>query len=86
MHAALETVPQMFQVWACKQVLGIANTNHTVSKWDKTVDPLCPSCQQVKEMTEHVILCNEASRVDIFLKTIDLLERWLAKMHTHPVT
>jgi hypothetical protein len=38
-HAALEGVPRMFQIWACKQVLGIANMNNTLHKWDKEVDP-----------------------------------------------
>lgn len=28
--SALESVPRMFQIWACKGLLGIANTNHTV--------------------------------------------------------
>jgi hypothetical protein len=43
-HMALDGVPRMFQVWACKQMMGIANTNATVYKWDKGVDPLCPIC------------------------------------------
>lgn len=30
--AALDEVPRMFQLWACKQVLGIASTNGWVSK------------------------------------------------------
>jgi hypothetical protein len=83
--SALETVPRMFQVWACKQVLDIANTNHTVHRWDKGMDPRCPSCLQSKEMTEHILLCNEAGRVDIFLRTVCLLEWWLRKMATDPV-
>ena len=37
-------LPRMFQVWACKQVLGIAHTKSTVNEWDKGVDPCCPSC------------------------------------------
>ena len=82
--SALESVPRMFQIWACKQVLGIANTNSTVHKWDKNTDPLCPSCRQVRETTEHILLCNEAGRVDTFLKTTDLLDTWLRKMDTEP--
>ena len=74
----------MFQIWACKQAIGIANTNHAVHKRDKAVDPLCLSCGQVVETTEHIPLCNEAGRVDIFLKTVEPLERWLVKMDTAP--
>ena len=73
-HMALDGVPRMFQVWACKQVMGIANTNATVNKWDKEVEAVCPSCRQAAETTEHVLMCMEAGMVDIFLRTVDLLE------------
>ena len=83
-HTALGLVPRLFQLWACKQVLGLAHTNGTVNKWDKTVDPRCPSCKQAVETTEHVLECTEAGRVEIFLQTVDLLDQWLAKMDTDP--
>ncbi len=79
-HATLEGVPRMFQIWACKQVLGIANTNNTVHKWDKEVDPRCPSCRQAVETMEHVLMCTEAGCVDIYLQTVGLLDAWFIKM------
>ena len=37
------------------------------------------------ETVEYVLFCNEAGRVDIFLKTVDLLNGWLCRMGTlHP--
>ncbi len=75
----------MFQVWACKQVLGIAHTNGTVSKWDPNIDPRCPSCQQCTETTSHVLLCDEVGRVDALLRSIDLLETWLHSVGTDPL-
>ena len=45
-HMALTTVTRMFQVWACKQVWGIAGTNREQARWSD-VTPLCPSCRQV---------------------------------------
>ena len=83
--AAMDEVPRMFQLWACKQVLGIASTNGWVSKWDLSVDELCPSCRQCPETAEHVLHCNEAGRVETLLLTIDSLELWLEKMDTDPV-
>ena len=83
--AALEEVPRMFQIWACKQVLGIASTNGWVSKWDPSVDELCPSCRQCKETAEHVLVCEEVGRVDALMQTIDSLQQWLEKMDTDPV-
>jgi hypothetical protein len=84
-HSALDGVPRLFQLWACKQVMGIANTNATVSRWDKTVDPRCPSCGQVPETTEHVLMCTEAGRVKIFHQTVGLLDSWLRRMGTDPL-
>lgn len=83
-HRALESVLRMFQVWVCKQVMGIANTNSTVNKWDKGVNPHCPSCHQAVETTEHILMCNEAGRVYIFLQAVDLLDKWLGGMDTDP--
>jgi hypothetical protein len=31
-HSAITTIPRMFQVWACKQVWGIATTNRDLVK------------------------------------------------------
>lgn len=81
---ALEEVPRMFQLWACKQVLGIASTNGLVSKWDDSIDSLCPSCRQCTETAGHILQCNEAGLVDVLLQTIALLETWLHKMDTEP--
>ncbi len=36
-YAGLYGVPQMFQLWACKQVWDIAGTNSLCSRWDKLI-------------------------------------------------
>jgi hypothetical protein len=45
---ALNKVPQMFQIWACKQVMNIAPTigNRPL---ERDLGPLCRSCNQVHE-------------------------------------
>jgi len=43
-YDALRSVPQMFQLWACKLVWDIAGTNYLWLKWDKSVKGWCPSC------------------------------------------
>ena len=83
-YAALDSVPRLFQLWACKQVLGLANTNATVFRWDKGVDPRCLSCGQAAETTEHIVMCMEAGRVDLFLQSVGLLDNRLASMDTEP--
>jgi hypothetical protein len=38
-YETLREVPRLFQLWACKQVMGIAGTK----EWDRTVERKCPS-------------------------------------------
>ena len=76
-YGALHDVPRLFQNFACKQVMDIAATNHFVSLRDDTTDKMCPCCLQEEETTEHILLCEEAGRVNAFLSTADALEHWL---------
>jgi hypothetical protein len=41
-YDTLRTVPRLFQVWACKQVMGIAGT----MEWDRSTVRYCPSCTE----------------------------------------
>jgi hypothetical protein len=82
---ALDEVPCMFQLWACKQVLGIASTNGIVSKWDASVDSCCPSCKQCTETSAHILQCSEIGRVNMLLETIDYMSDWLHSVDTKPV-
>jgi hypothetical protein len=53
-HFSLWPVPHLFQIWACKQVMGVAPANRNIP-WEKTINPLCPSCGQVKETCSHIL-------------------------------
>ena len=70
-HSALTTVPRMFQVWACKQVWGIAVTNREQTRWSN-VSPLCPSCRQASETCCHVLHCPHDGKVKALHVTISL--------------
>ncbi len=61
--------------------MGISPANGNIP-WDKTIDPLCPSCSQVKETSSHILFCNHAGRVDALMKSIDILEHWLTEVDT----
>ncbi len=83
-HTALCRVPQMFQIWACKQVMDIAPTNGN-RPWEKDLCSLCPSCAQVNETCLHILFCNHAGQVDGLMKSIlDLLGQWLVEVDTYP--
>jgi hypothetical protein len=83
-HSSLWRVPWLFQIWECKQVMGISPANGNIP-WDKTIDPLCLSYIQVKETCLHITCCNQAGRVDALMKSIEILELWLIKVDTDPV-
>ena len=83
MRSTLSGNPRMFQVWACKQVWGIAPMNYELSRWS-TQCPLCPSCMQIRETCAHVLHCTHAGQVDTLLATIKLLDRWMKKRETGP--
>ncbi len=80
-HALLWRVPQMFQIWACKQVMNISPANANIP-WVNSINSLCPSCAQVPETCLHILHCNNAGRVDALLKSIDLLDTWLEEVDT----
>ena len=82
-HCALTAVPRMFQVWACKQVWGIAGTNKEQSRWSD-VSPLCPSCRQAPETCSHVLHCPHEGRVEALHTTIALMDKWMKQNNTDP--
>ncbi len=79
----LTTVPRMFQVWACKQVWGIAGTNREQARWSD-ISPLCPSCMQVPETCSHILHCPHDGRVEELHTMISLLDRWMKLNNTDP--
>ena len=82
-HTALRRVPRMFQIWACKQVMDIAPANGN-RPWERTLCPLCPSCAQERETCSHILSCNHEGRVDVLMKSIDLLATWMTEVDTDP--
>jgi hypothetical protein len=71
-----DEVPRLFQVWACKQVMNLAVTNknlrprHCDGRSNK-----CTCCAIHVETAEHVILCPEEGRVEVFMQSSLALER-----------
>ena len=79
-HSTLRTVPRLFQVWACKQVMGIAGT----MEWDRSTVRYCPSCTVERDTCSHVIRCNHEGRIETLRHTLELTEEWLTEADTDP--
>ncbi len=76
----LQDVPRLFQLWAFKQVMGVAGT----MEWDKTVVRNYPSCTVARDICVHVLFCCHEERVATFRLTLDLMEEWLEEVETDP--
>ena len=79
---ALHELPWVFQIWACKQVMGLAGTNFYQYKYQPNHNPMCPSYTRSEESCSHVLHCPEEWRVDTLLCTINFLDRWMKKIGT----
>lgn len=82
---ALGVVPRLFQIWACKQVMGIAGTFKFRSRYEQEMDPMCPSCQVEEEDCGHILRCREEGRVAALVASLDALEEWLEETDTDPI-
>ena len=59
-HETLHKVPRMFQVWDCKQVMGIAGTNFNYQpKYQQDKDPKFPSCDKYIKTCYHILHYNK---------------------------
>lgn len=81
-YKALNDVPRMFQIWACKQVTGVAGTNEMQARYTPNHDKRCPSCGVEEETCGHVLTCNEEGRVDLLVKSMDMVDTWLEEHGT----
>jgi hypothetical protein len=79
-HRTLWEVPELFQHWACKEVMGAAGT----MEWDKTVVQKFPCCLQERDTCTHALFCCYDGRVETLHHTIDLIENWLEESETEP--
>ncbi len=82
-HDTLHNLPWLFQLWASKQVLGIAGTMKLLFHQDGQ-SPLCPSCHECDETCKHIAHCPEAGRASAFLQSAKEVEEWMDSTGTHP--
>jgi hypothetical protein len=79
-YGRLRDVPRLFQLWACKQVMGVAGT----MEWDKSVVQKCPSCMVERDTCAHVLYCCHQGRVETLRHMLELMEEWLVDAKTEP--
>jgi hypothetical protein len=70
----------MYKVWRSKQNFAFCGTRVQVGLYSGTTlpDKRCPNCGR-KEMADHLLLCSNEDRTQLFVKSTDELERWLER-------
>jgi len=82
-HSTLHSVSRLFQLWASKHVLGIADTMKFLSHQDGR-DWSCPSCLVSEETCRQVAVCPDAGKTAAFEQSMACVTSWMSENVTHP--
>lgn len=77
MGHAVETFPQSYRVWICKEVSHFAGTNGMLSEVDWSVENLCSCCGCEEESTLDITQCYDPERTAIFKVSALTLTEWI---------
>jgi hypothetical protein len=80
----LDSCPEMFSVWATKQVSGFNGNNHLLRHINGSTIDECPNCGCRPERSTHMIYCRDSARSAVFSSSVDKLVEWLASQRTDP--
>eukprot|EP00804_Cyclotella_cryptica_P006975 CCRYP_007113-RA/>CCRYP_007113-RA protein AED:0.75 eAED:0.75 QI:0/-1/0/1/-1/0/1/0/1178 len=84
-YRTLTDLPKMFQLFASKQVFGVAAVLGNLAK-QKAFTHLgvqCPNCMTCKETTAHLLLCPEVGRVQCVDQQLQIVANWLTSSGTN---
>ncbi len=82
MEHVLELFPEMFRVWVTKYVSHSQGTNQQLSRIDKSVLNVCPSCKCHYESTSHITQCRDPGRARTLKDSVGQLVKWLYDKQT----
>ena len=63
---------------------GVCDCNEHMSRFDPSVENVCPACGQPGHSVGHVVICNEPGRKEMFLSSVDDIVRWMESSETDP--
>jgi hypothetical protein len=83
MERVLKLFPEMFWVWVTKHAPHFQGTNQQLSRIDKSVLNVCPSCKCHDESISHITWCRNPGRART-LKDLEVqLVQWLYDQQTN---
>jgi hypothetical protein len=82
MEQVMKSFPEMFRVWVTKHVSHFQGTNRQLSRIDRKILNVCPSCGCQDEATSHITHCRDNGRTRVFTETVQDLVQWLRDQQT----
>ena len=75
MEQVMKSFPEMFWVWGTKHVSHFQGTNRQLSRIDRKILNVCPSCGCQDEATSHITRCRDKGRTRVFTESVqDLVQ------------
>ena len=82
MEQVMKSFPEMFRVWVTKQVSHFQGTNRQLSRIDRRILNVCPSCGCPDEATSHITRCRDSGRTRVFTESVLDLVQWMRDQQT----
>jgi hypothetical protein len=77
MESVLKLLPEIFRVWVTKHVSHFQGTNQQLSRIDKSVQNVCPSCKCHDKSTSYITWCSNPGRAHTLKDSVGQLVQWL---------
>ena len=89
-HLFTKVYPQTFRAWYTKHIFECNGTMHNLHRNDRNVpklypSPACPCCGHPDETSDHIIICPEQGRTNLYNDSVKDFVQWIKKENTHPV-
>jgi hypothetical protein len=82
MEKVMKSFPEMFWVWVTKQVSHFQGTNRQLSRIDRRILNVSPSCGCPDEVTSHITRCRDSGRTRVFTESVLDLVQWMRDQQT----
>jgi hypothetical protein len=82
MEHVMKLFPEIFRVWGTKHVSHFQGTNQQLSRIDKSVLNVCPSCKCHDESTSRITWCCNPGRAHTLKESVEQLIQWLYDQQT----
>ena len=75
LDGALSFKPDRYSLWLSKQASGWCATRQRISRIQDLLEDKCPACQRVVETSQHLNVCPNEGRTQLFRESVELLEK-----------